>query len=73
MKAKNALDSEVKIMGYVMDIDRADETQITVGVGTRYGSDYVVPDDYVCLTCNDELGREFYVILPKDTRVGADK
>ena len=72
MKLKNATDKQVVVKGYAVDVEC---WRGYMSFQVSYSDclcRYVFPDDYVCVTLNDDQGREFYIIAPKDTPAGEE-
>lgn len=68
MKIKKSKDKMVTVPGYVMDVEPQTGC-MSIRTEYGYGGDYVLPDDYVCVTMSDPEGREIYVLAPKGTLV----
>lgn len=66
-KLKNATDRQVTVKGYAVEVEKQDGF-LTLGTGLKYP--FVLPDDYVCVTLNDDFGREFYILAHKNTPIG---
>ncbi len=65
-KLKKTTNEQIAVTGYVIDMDHANETQISIHTGSgRYDYPYVVPNNFVCATLNDDEGNEFYIIAPR--------
>jgi hypothetical protein len=67
MKLKNAKDQQVTVKGYCIEVVKQ-KGYLSIQSGPGYP--YVVPEDYVMATCNDDNGDEFYIIAHKSMFAG---
>jgi hypothetical protein len=61
MKLKKVKDRLFSVTGYAIEVTKQ-HGYMTVQTGPGYP--YVVPEDYVCVTFNNETGDELYLLGP---------
>lgn len=63
-------DEQFTVKGYAVEVA---EQEGYMSLRTGYGSgDYVVPDNYVCITFHDDDGNECYLLQPGKHREDCD-
>lgn len=67
MKAKNSVDQQIRVPGYVVEVESAGGMAIETGEWSDPG--YRLPDDYVLVTFHDDDGNECYLFMPEDSEV----
>lgn len=60
---KYEADTQITIKGYAIEVERQNG-YMSIRTEGGYGSDYVLPDNYVCITFHDDNGNECYAFVP---------